>query len=338
MKALVYTRPGVLEYRDEPDPKPDEGEALIEVNSVGICGSDLHGYLGHDARRVPPLILGHEICGRAVSGALQGKRVVLNPLITCGRCDDCVGGRTNLCRERQLIGMARPGALADLITMPETNLVAIPDSVDPCHAALSEPAATALHAVRLAGASAHRTVANGRCLVLGGGAIGLLTALELRRQGCRDIALAETNPLRRQTAANTGACTVFDPTEPGAAPDDDSFDIVFDAVGANATRKLVVAAVRSGGVICHTGLAQGTGEMDFRKLTLAEVTLVGTYTYTAEDFRVAVSVLCKQALGPLDWVEERPLAQGAEAFADLHEGRSAAAKIVLTPPQTSAVS
>ena len=64
MKALVYTRPGVLEYRDEPDPTPAPGEALIEVEAVGICGSDLHGYQGHDPRRAPPLILGHEICGR----------------------------------------------------------------------------------------------------------------------------------------------------------------------------------------------------------------------------------------------------------------------------------
>ena len=97
MQALVYTANEEMEFREEADAAPlDAGEALIEIDAVGICGSDMHAYLGHDPRRVPPLILGHEAAGRVLDGPLSGKRVVLNPLITCGHCDHCLNGQQNL--------------------------------------------------------------------------------------------------------------------------------------------------------------------------------------------------------------------------------------------------
>ena len=99
MKALVYTANEEMTYRDEPEPVPGHGDALIAIESVGICGSDMHAYLGHDERRVPPLILGHEAVGTVLEGTSAGQRVVLNPLITCGVCDECLGGRQNLMRQ-----------------------------------------------------------------------------------------------------------------------------------------------------------------------------------------------------------------------------------------------
>jgi threonine dehydrogenase-like Zn-dependent dehydrogenase len=120
MKALVYTGPLAVAYRDEPDPVAGPGEAVLAVEAVGICGSDMHGYHGHDPRRVPPLVLGHEAVGRVVGGARE-RRVVVNPLITCMRCDACLGGRANLCAERTLIGMNRPGAFAEIDRDPRAE-------------------------------------------------------------------------------------------------------------------------------------------------------------------------------------------------------------------------
>jgi threonine dehydrogenase-like Zn-dependent dehydrogenase len=97
MKALVYTKPDEVVYRNEPDPTLMPGEVLVKVSSSGICGSDMHAYHGHDPRRVPPLILGHEVSGTVASGEREGERVVINPLITCGNCEFCESGRTNLC-------------------------------------------------------------------------------------------------------------------------------------------------------------------------------------------------------------------------------------------------
>ena len=96
MKALVYTNTNEIIYRDEPDPSPGPGEVLVKMEATGICGSDMHAYHGHDARRVPPLILGHEIVGTIVDGSQAGQRVVINPLITCGQCQYCDTGFSNL--------------------------------------------------------------------------------------------------------------------------------------------------------------------------------------------------------------------------------------------------
>ena len=200
MKALVYTANQEMTYRDEPPPRPGPGDALVAIESVGICGSDMHAYLGHDPRRVPPLILGHEAVGTVLEGAQPGQAVVLNPLITCGECIECLGGRQNLCALRELIGMVRPGAFAEQIAIPETNLIAVPAGMDADKAALTEPGATALHAVALAEKSLARPISESRALVFGAGSVGLLTALILLDKGVAEIHLAETNALRRDTA------------------------------------------------------------------------------------------------------------------------------------------
>lgn len=330
MKALVYTAPNEVTYRDEPLPMPAKGEVLIRVERVGICGSDMHAYHGRDPRRVPPLILGHEIVGDIVDGPGRGRRVTVNPLITCGTCDYCREGRDNLCANRTMIGMTRAGGFAEWVTTAASSVIDIPSAMPARTAALTEPAATALHAVELARRSLVRPLADARVLVLGGGAVGLLAALLLQSEGVRSIALAETNELRRRAAGRACTATIVDPAL-GDGVDEASVDLVIDAVGAKATRAAALAAVRPGGVVMHVGLADWASEIDMRKLTLAEVTLIGTYTYTMADLVATVAALARGAFGDLAWVEERPLADGAVAFRDLHEGRCAAAKILLRP-------
>jgi alcohol dehydrogenase len=329
MKALVYTAEKEIQFRDEPAPEPGPGEVVVAIDAVGICGSDMHAYLGHDSRRVPPLILGHEAVGRVVEGPAAGPSVVINPLITCGHCDECRSGRENLCGQREIIGMYRPGALAERVAVPAGNLIAIPEGMDPTHAALTEPAATAVHAVNLAVKVAYQSVGESRALVIGGGSVGLFAALVLRDRGASDIHLAETNSLRRGTVESTGACRVIDPaSEP--APES-SFEIVVDAVGGKLSREAAIAAVRPGGVVMHIGLLDNDGGIDVRRMTLQEISLIGTYTYTAADLRATVKKLHSGAFGDLDWVERRSLSDGAEAFDDLLHGRTAAPKIVLCP-------
>ena len=105
MKALVYTGTESMAFQDMPMPEPKDGEVLIRVDSVGICGSDMHAFLGHDNRRPAPLILGHEAAGVIEGGARDGERVTINPLVTCGVCPACRSGRENLCPTRQIISM-----------------------------------------------------------------------------------------------------------------------------------------------------------------------------------------------------------------------------------------
>jgi threonine dehydrogenase-like Zn-dependent dehydrogenase len=331
MKALVYTGPRQIVFRDEPDPQPGMGEVIVKIEAVGICGSDMHAYFGHDERRPAPLILGHEACGRALGGRHEGRRVVINPLVSCGHCDDCLGGRANLCREREIISMPpRQGAFAEFVNIPETNILPVPGDMDVAQAALTEPIATALHAVTVAERALWRPLGETRTMVIGGGAVGLSAALVLASRGAKDITVAETNSGRRETVRAAGAFQTIDPTSTDGV-DENSFGLIIDAVGGGVTRELASRAVRPGGVVAHIGLMDTKEGADIRKFTLQEVTFIGTYTYTMVDFRATIAAISDGVLGDLSWIERLPLNAGAEAFDNLEHGRCAASKIVLLP-------
>lgn len=328
MKALVYTGPGTLAYRDVEDPAPAIGESLLKVEACCICGSDMHAFHGKDERRKPPLILGHEAVGTVVSGAGPGRRVVINPLVSCGTCRYCREGRPNLCGGRQMMSMNRPGSFAEMVVAPEGNLLEVPEGLASVHAALTEPAATAWHGVVMATRALARPLAEAKAIVIGGGAIGLLAALTLRAFGCAAIRVAETNALRRETVVAEGF-EVFDPA--GADPGDAKSELVVDAVGYAATRAAACRWVLPGGVILHVGLGDSEGGLDIRRATLQEITFIGTYTYTMTDFAEALVALAAGRLGSLGWVERRPLGEGLQAFQSLDAGQVAAAKIALVP-------
>ncbi|MBM2576264.1 alcohol dehydrogenase catalytic domain-containing protein [Jannaschia sp. Os4] len=310
MKALVYTGPEVLEVRDVPEP---DAPTVVAVDRAGICGSDMHAYLGHDDRRPAPLILGHE-----AAGTVGDRRVTINPLVTCGQCPACLRGATNLCPTRQIISMPpREGAFAERVAIPEGNLI---DTALPfAKAALAEPLAVCWHAARLG----LRLSEVERAIVLGGGAIGVGSALALAAMGVEDVTVVEPNPLRRATLGAMGLRAV----EAGDGPT----DLVVDAVGYGATRATASGLVRPGGAIVHVGLGDAAPGLDVRRLTLQEIAFLGTYAYTADDFRDTVAAMEDGRLGALDWTEERPLSEGARAFADIRAGKVAAPKVLLVP-------
>jgi alcohol dehydrogenase len=333
MKALVYTQPRELQLQTRPKPELAAGEVVLQIEAVGICGSDMHAWHGHDPRRQPGLVLGHEFVGRiaesAAAGFEPGTRWTGNPLITCGVCEYCVQGRNNLCSDRTMVGMTRPGAYAEYMSIPAASLVAIPQDMPARAAALTEPAATAWHAVNLSMRALVRPLHECRVLVIGGGAIGMLAALLYRRLGVTRLTVTELNPKRRQTLKQAVGCEVIDPRE--TPLEELAYEHVMDAVGAKQTRNQALASVKPGGVVMHVGLQDWASEIDMRKLTLAEITLLGTYTYTTADLRATVAALHQGQLGGLEWIEERALADGPQAFVDLDSGASAAPKIVLRP-------
>lgn len=333
MKALVYTKPDEILMREQPEPVAAEHEVVLKIDAVGICGSDMHAYHGHDPRRKPGLVLGHEFAGTIVESRspahLVGARVTGNPLITCGRCDYCVSGRNNLCENRTMVGMTRPGAYAEFMSIPGASLIDLPHDLPPAKAALTEPAATAVHAINRSLPFLARPLLECRCLVLGGGAIGMLAALLLKHHGARGTVVTEVNPKRRRSIETHAGATTLDPRE--AAPQEGAFDYVIDAVGSKLTRVAALRAVKPGGVVMHVGLQDWESEIDMRKLTLAEIALLGAYTYATADLRAAVRLLHEGAFGSLDWIETRKLEEGPKAFADITAGNIASAKVVLLP-------
>ena len=324
MKALVYEGVETLAVRDVAMPVPSSGEHLVRVQSVGICGSDMHAYFGHDDRRPAPLILGHEAAGVVEEGPWKGRRVTINPLASCGTCRYCKAGRENLCPERQIISMPpREGAFAEYVAIPERNLIEVPSHITLEQAALAEPIAVSWHAVRLGLAALHPADER-RAHVIGGGAIGLAAALALTAMGVEQVTLSEPNAARATYLRDTCGIAVVD------TPEQD-IPLVIDAVGFASTRAVASALVSPGGVILHIGLGSSEGGLDIRRITLQEITLIGTYTYTAQDFRDTCNAMFKGRLGTLDWIETRDLSDGAAAFTDIRAGKTLAPKTILKP-------
>ena len=334
MKALVYTGVEELTYRDEKDPVEKEGESILEVQASGICGSDMHAYHGKDERRVPPLILGHEVSGVIHEGANKGKEVVLNPLITCGECDYCSSGKEHLCPKRVLLGMNRPierqGGFAELVIVPDKNIYQLPKGLDMKKAPIAEPTAVSLHAVELGEESLRKSIKELKILVIGGGAIGLLCALILEKvKGCKNVFLSEPNEKRLKSCSDNLDSISLKPNDPKLK--ENTFDLIFDTVGMELTRQSAIKLAKPGASIIHIGLTQPSGEFDFRKATLQEVTFIGTYCYTNKDFSKTLQILSSNQLGNLNWIEFRDLKKGAEAFQQIHNGTCSSPKIILIP-------
>jgi len=251
--------------------------------------------------------------------------VAINPLMTCGACVSCVSGNEHLCAKRELIGMRVPGAFAEKVAIKAQNLTILPDDLSFVEAALAEPLACSVHAVRLALQHADDDRA-ATIAILGGGAIGLLAGKVFLAYGYHNIWIAEPNPLRRSMLEKLGNFNAYDPTKSDQCPQ--NVDMIIDAVGSGTTRRTASAMVRPGGVIVHIGLQDNLDGLDARRITLQEITFKGTYCYRNDDFAEALRLLHDGAVSGSGWVDVRPLADGAKAFQDIHNG-TAPPKIIL---------
>ena len=325
MKALVYTEPLASQFTDVAPPEPRPGEVVVDLAFCGICGSDMHAWHGHDERRVPPLVLGHEAVGVAQSGQYEGQRVAINPLMTCGHCSACESGASHLCPDREMIGMRRPGGFAEAVAITEDNLFTLPDHLSFQDAALAEPLACCVHALRLM-TNDYASDKSGRMVILGGGAIGLLSAMAASAVGYQDIWIAETNEIRRKMLSECVDASIYNPIN--QKPEGKPVMMVLDAVGTGLTRQSSTSLIAPGGVIVHIGLQDNEPGLDTRYLTLQEVTFKGTYCYTNADFAEALDLLASGKIKGDGFAEIRPLADGASGFIDIHEGK-APPKIIL---------
>lgn len=311
MKALVWHGTRELAFEDAPEPQPADDEVVLEVELAGICGSDLHGYRGHPGPRVPPLVLGHEVVGR-----VGGERYTLYPLVACGECEHCRAGEDNLCGSWRLVGMHRQGVFAERVAVPRTMLVALPDGIDPRHAVLAEPLACCVGAL-----APHDAGAGTRIAVFGAGPLGLLTVFLAARSGAQ-VTSVDPLPERRELAQRLGAAEAVGELTA------DGFELVVDAAGFETTWRAGLAAVRSGGTIVMLGLGQAEAPFPMAQLVRRAIRLRGQFAYTRADFARALAILAEGDLA-LDWLATVPLAEGAQAFADLVDRPAEHTKILL---------
>src|ERR1051326_851803 len=196
MRALVYTAPGKVELEERPRPTAPAGEEEIAIEVAGVCGSDISGFLGQSALRRPGLVLGHELVGRR----LDGRRVVANPLVSCGHCNACLSGAQNLCESWKLLGLGTtPGTFAEYVALPSGQVYVFPDSLSSKQAILAEPLANIVHMFRIVSPPPFF-----RFAIVGAGTMGALALLAALRIGARDILAADVNDQRLATMRKLG--------------------------------------------------------------------------------------------------------------------------------------
>ncbi len=338
MKALVYVAPERMEIQELPEPEPREGEVLLQVAAAGVCGSDLHGFLGHSERRQPGLVMGHEAVAtildvhRSVRGWRAGQRVCFNPLLTCGACRACQEGRQNLCPSWALFGMdRRHGAYAERVAVPAGQLRALSLELSEPEAVLAEPMAVVIHAFRLGLGETPRALA-----IVGGGAIGCLALVLAKLRGVSKVAVVDVNDARLDAARRLGADLALHAAREDAVAavrewSSGGADVVVEAVGTAATRRTAVALAAKGARLVLLGLAENDTPLPWIDMIRSEQAVFASFAYAPRDFLDSVDLLESRRVDIRAWTETRPLHDGQAGFLKMARDPGATLKLVLTP-------
>jgi threonine dehydrogenase-like Zn-dependent dehydrogenase len=328
-RVVVYPGRIAVEAADIPAPGPDE--VLVRTLVAGVCGSDLHAAHGRHPFVPLPYRPGHEVvgvieaagigaagigAGGAAAAGGPGQRVIVEPDLPCWTCKMCTTGRENLCENLQFFGCGyAQGGMADYFTLAANRLHPVPDALDDTTAALIEPLSTPVHAVRLAGDVAGRSVA-----ILGAGTIGLFTLAVLRAHGAGPVVSTDPNPAKRQRAEALGADVTIDARAPDVAGQvrealGGSADIVFDCVAIQSSVDQAIAIADKGGTVMVVGVPAAAVTVPLPIVQDHQIRIQGSATYLPEDYAESAGLLGRGVIRASDFVTAtRPLAQVAEAF------------------------
>lgn len=336
MRALVYEGPRALVWHDLPELDLGTGEVLVAPLWNGICGSDLHAYQHATPRRTPPIVMGHEFSGRIVESCdseteLKPAEVVaVRPVHWCGKCELCLSGRENVCPQRMVIGVNRPGSYADVVAVSADQCVRLPEGLDPMVAALAEPVSVALHALSRAGDFRGREI-----VILGAGTIGLLAVIVARSMGAGRVTAVDVREVSLDHATRFGADVCVNAAEADSVEavrkgsGGRGVPVVLEAVGSERTIQQAVSMAEPGGMVVLMGMGPQHVRVDALDVTAREIHLCGSYA-SGLDFADAIPILkarqddLVQLIGPI-W----PFEQAIEAFEDYDAHQHERFKVVI---------
>jgi threonine dehydrogenase-like Zn-dependent dehydrogenase len=341
MKALVWEAPKVMVMREQDIPEPNTNEVLVKVAYAGICGSELSGYLGHNALRKPPLVMGHEFSGVVTAlgrdarttnpNLTEGLNVTVNPLSSEGDDEFRRRGLDHLSPSRKLLGAHRPGAFAEYIAVPAQSALPLPQTVSLKLGALTEPVGCAVRIGELVG-----NVKDQDCLVIGAGPIGLLAMQILFLKGAERIFIADLDTERLAMGQELGG-EAINPREVQTheavreATKGRGVPVSVDAVGTALTRAQCVAATMPTGTVVLEGLHEETSTLPIADIIRRELVLRGSFAYSPANFVSALKLLEQNAIRLEPWIVEAPLADGGKWFERLIEAPGNVSKVLLTP-------
>jgi threonine 3-dehydrogenase len=338
MRALVKSRaePG-LWLEDVPEPEHGINDVLIRVRRTGICGTDVHieRWDAWAQRTIPvPLVIGHEFVGEVVAVGSNvtdfhpGDLVSGEGHVVCGRCRNCMAGRRHLCAHTQGVGVTRPGAFAELIALPMTNIWHHWPGVDVDVAAIFDPFGNAVHTALAF------PVLGEDVLVTGAGPIGCMAAAVVRHAGARHVVVSDPNPYRRDLASRLGATLAIDPAERALGDVQaglgmtEGFDVGLEMSGSPDALHAMIANMSHGGRIALLGIPTEEIAIDWTKVVFNMLTLRGIYGREMYETWYQMTVMLQSGLDIAPVITHRMShAEFAEAFAIAGSGRSG--KVVL---------
>ncbi len=334
MHAIVLSDIGKIEYTTASDPVIREGYCIVKPKAFGICGSDIPRAYTTGAH-VYPLVLGHEFSGvvnevNPGSEFKPGERVGVFPLIPCNKCKMCMGKKYEMCENYSYLGSRCDGGFADLVAVPEWNLIRLDDGISFEAAAMLEPLAVAAHAVRRAVIG--RTQ-DSKVLVIGLGTIGLFTAMMLKSLGYNDIYAVGNKDFQKKTLGNLCISDerYIDTRKLGDFLSEDKFDLVFECVGRELTYSQAIEAAAPSGTVMLVGNPasdMGLSRAVYWKILRNQLTVLGTWnsSYTKEpddDWHFVINLLKNGIIKPEQFIthkfELKDLITGFEIMRDKKE-------------------
>jgi L-iditol 2-dehydrogenase len=317
---LIAPTTVVLEEVSEPIPGP--GEVRLQIETCGICGSDIHAYYGEHPFIPLPVQPGHEFAGRVdmlgegVSGWEVDQKVTAEPNLVCGTCEQCRAGRYNICDNLRVIGCQTDGALAEYLVVPAEKLVALPEAMTFEQGALIEPLAVGVHALRLVNLTPET-----RLLILGAGTIGLMHLLTARAWGVTDITITDAIPAKLDLARELGAKHTIDVNKTNLVDfcretfgEERVFDVAAECVGIAATVRDAIPTLKKGGVLLVVGIFPSKVPVDLGLVQDRELKLIGSLMYTMDDFTEARDLIASGRAQAEPLISSRyPLDQVSEA-------------------------
>jgi 2-desacetyl-2-hydroxyethyl bacteriochlorophyllide A dehydrogenase len=335
MRQAVMTRPGVIEMRTVPDAVAGNGQVLMNIKRIGVCGSDVHVYHGKHPFVSYPVVQGHEYfgvvtaIGDGVKGVRPGMKVTATPQVTCGTCRPCRRGQYNICENLIVRGFKAPGAAQDLYAIEADKVVVLPDSFTPEQGAFVEPVAVAAHSSARAGDLTGRNV-----VVLGAGPIGNLVAQACACRGAGRVLITDISDYRLEMAGKVGISAGSNARgEPLSVAAErvfgkEGFDIIFEATGSEAAMDQAITTIGKGGTIVVVGVFGSKPHIDMARVGEHELHMIGSLMYRREDYEQAVEWMAHGEIQtkPLE-SKHFPLEQYLDAYRYIDEKGALSMKV-----------
>ncbi len=340
MKTLVYNGPWDMSLEVVPDPTPVAGEVLLKIQTVGICGSDVHGFTGESGRRRPGMIMGHEACGKVieladdVSGLQVGDSVAVFPSVPCRDCEFCVAGREQLCETKEIIGVNLDdhGAMAEYMTYPADGLHKLAPEIDPAIGLLAEPIGVGMHAIKLMKPEPDDVIA-----IVGGGMIGTGLTIALKAHGLQNVFVLDMIPEKLELVASFGAHPINIKTEDPAAvmqkiAGRPTANGAFEAVGRGPTVRSAFDLLGTGGTLVVIGNLDQEFTLPMQLVTWRETIIRGSYGFSCADFKDAVDLINQGNIDLTPLITGRcTLEEAPEIMTKLGREEMQATKMVICP-------